>query len=300
MYNLIMRYIGVDIGGTNTRIGVVEDLNIEKLSLFPTPHDLKLFLETLYREIEKVIDPYVDGVGIGIPGVVDPFSKRVLSCPNIPFLDNFPLTENLKKRFNIDIFIENDVNAGALAEMYIREERYKNILVLYIGTGIGGAVIIDRKLYQGTRGGAMEIGHMVVAYNGPLCVCGNRGCIETFVSGFGLKRMAKEYLGKEMEGRDIFNAYHAGDESVVPIVEEFLRYLKIGILNLSNIFAPDLVVIGGGIKGEISPFIDDIKAYLLKWGRNYRYNPFPIEISSIKEPGVVGASLLPLHLNSSH
>ena len=288
-----MSFIGVDIGGTNVRVGLVDNLKIRKLKSFRTPKELKAFLSNLLFEIDNVVGSEVEGIGIGIPGVVDPFKRKILSCPNISFLDNFPLAELIEKRFKKEVFIENDVNIAALVEMYTREEKYKNIITLYIGTGIGGAIIIERKLYQGSRGGVMEIGHIIVKKDGPLCVCGNKGCIETFVSGFGLSRMWEEFFREKLRGEEIFELYRRGNNKANKVVTQFLSYLNILILNLANIFSSDIIVIGGGIKEEIRPFINEIK----NWGRNYKYNPFPIEISNLSKPGVIRSSLLPIHLH---
>ena len=196
-------YIGIDVGGTKISAGVVtakgKILHWEKC---PTPQRAQA--RTIYNTILKTITDLlkaenlhpqsISGIGLGIPGIVNPQTQQILATPNID-LAGFPLSQELGKKFPVPICMDNDVNVGLLGEQWLgAAQNTKNVVGLFPGTGIGGAIIINDKLFPGSHGAAAELGHMLMDPDGPLCSCGNRGCLEALASRWAIERDIREAI----------------------------------------------------------------------------------------------------------
>ena len=213
-----MYYIGLDIGGTKV-IGALFDENKNILKSVKKKTKAREGKEVIFGQISRVIEGLIEGIdkseikgiGAGVPGIIDTEKGVVLFSPNIPW-ENYPLKEEIEKSFGIKTKLGNDVNVGVLGEWkYGAGRGYKNIVGIFVGTGIGGGLVIDGKVYDGKIGAAGEIGHITVDYDGPLCGCGARGCLESLASKTamqkqieaqikrGRKTLLKEILGEGTE-----------------------------------------------------------------------------------------------------
>ena len=274
-----MYYIGVDLGGTNIAVGVVDsNMKIIEKGSVPTlsardgeliVRDMANLAGNLIRKCGlKVSD--IASVGIASPGSIDHKNGVVACAHNLPF-KNFPIADYFKKYLPVEkVLLENDANAAALAEALAGAARgTKNSVMITLGTGVGGGIVIDNKVYSGFNGAAGELGHIVIAHGGRLCSCGRRGCWEAYSSATGLVNMTKEKLAQcrslgiktlmedevalnngKVNARIAFNAQKAGDKAGKEVIREYLSYLSCGIINMINIFQPEVLSIGGGVCNE--------------------------------------------------
>ncbi len=267
--------IGIDIGGTKVRTGLI-DLEGRILAARTMPSEFTPHAsENAHRLAVEAIAVAADagmaveetcGVCLGVPGIVDVNNGRILSCPNARELEGAGLLEAIGAELGkIDVWIENDVDMAAVAEGWVGAGAgVRNLLFVAVGTGIGLGIIADGKLYRGT-GGAGEGGHMVIAETGPICVCGSRGCLEALGSGRAIEAAyTAGHGGREcvmsggsitydisapvsISARQVLQRACNEDGIAVRVVEDAAYYLGVGIANLINLFAPELVAIGGGL-----------------------------------------------------
>jgi glucokinase len=310
--------IGVDLGGTKILAGVFDSrlqaLGTTKFSTKPQ-RGPEAVIERVARCVHDAIDEcdlslkQVRGVGIGAPGAVDPEQGRVVFAPNLQWKD-VPLVKELEKRLELPVFLENDCTACMLG-VYEQElkSRARHVVGVFIGTGIGGGLIINGEPYAGSSHTAGEIGHMVVDLNGPKCGCGNRGCFEVFASRLaifrdiqsaidgGEKSLLTDMLGddlKDLRSGDLRRAIRRGDKMVERIVEEAAKRTGIAVSNLIHVLNPEVVVLGGGViealGDEMMPsIVKSAKAHVL--AGTYRN----VEIVASKlgdKAGITGAAVL--------
>ena len=318
--------VGIDLGGTNIRMGIVNRSShvISPLSFSSPQGDEKEeeVYENIYNHIITLLEENgltlsdIEGIGIGLANAIkrvrnlDGSIKKYLGIvkSNIKVINGVNLLVYLRERTGLKILLENDVNVGAVGEYITRKDKVSNLVTVYMGTGIGGGGIIDRKLYFGSHGVAMEVGHIKVEYNGPLCVCGSRGCWESIAGGAGLVNRAKEgiesgekgYIYKMCKGdpekittKMVFDAKRARDPFGERLIERAINSSKMGIVSLINLFDPDIVVLGGGLFHAqkdilLAPIVNYVRENALSAVRNT-----PIEISTLgKWGGVLGAGSL--------
>ncbi|CAM3648647.1 ROK family protein [Erysipelothrix urinaevulpis] len=256
--------IGVDIGGTGMQIAYIgENDGIIKKVQIPTEakNGGADIIERLSIEIENLLDENIMGIGVGTAGQID--NEGVIRSCTANFKDwkGINLKTELETRFNLPAQIVNDVQAMSLGEM-IYGYSYPNMISLALGTGVGGAIINNGKLYRGTNGSAGEMGHAVLVPFGKECPCGSQGCLETYLSGTAIEKRYLELSGEEKKGQIIFKQ---DDEYSKQVVDEFLDYLAIAVANIANTFAPDAVVLSGGVVGSLEPFMDDIRTRSLQF-----------------------------------
>ena len=274
-----MYTIGVDLGGTNIAIGLCdESLKIVDKGSVPTMADRngELIIRDMANLAKKIIERNnltlsdIEYVGIAAPGTVNSATGIIEYSNNLPFL-NFPITQLFKKYLPIErVLIANDANAAALGEALAGAAKgAKNSVMITLGTGVGGGVIIDGKIFDGgVNCAGAELGHTVIVAGGRQCSCGRRGCWEAYSSATGLSGMTKEKMHElkikgvssllfkeaEREGkvsaRTAFNAMKAGDEYGKEIVDQYIFYLAEGITNMVNVFQPEVLSIGGGVCNE--------------------------------------------------
>jgi glucokinase len=262
--------IGVDLGGTNVRIGMVTPtgrvLNKEEYALDSSQGGLKL-VEELVSNLKNLLQKRVGknnqllGIGIGIAGAIDVKKGRIINSPNIPNLNGFGIREFIKKRISSPIAIENDANAFVLGEGWVGAAKgSKDYCGITLGTGVGGGIVTNGEIVHGSRGMAGEVGHMVIDREGVLCGCGGKGCLEVYASAAGIKRMALEAIergeggeilrrtggkAEEVTSEKVFEAARSGDEVARKIFREMGRFLGLGLVNLIHLFDPEKIVIGG-------------------------------------------------------
>lgn len=269
-----MYYVGIDLGGTKIAAGLVDESGkiIHKGSI-PTGREREsqeIIKDMASLSLKVIKDSGVDikevkSIGIGSPGT--PNSKEgilVYSC-NLGF-NNVPIRKEMQKYIDLPVYLENDANCAALAESVAGAAKdVDDSITITIGTGIGGGIVINRKIYSGFNNAASEIGHMVIVSGGEQCTCGRKGCWETYASATALIRQTNEAAKKyphskinELIGNDLskidaktsFDAAKMGDEVGKNVVAQFIKYLAEGLVNAINSFSPEVVVIGGGVCKE--------------------------------------------------
>jgi glucokinase len=249
------------------------------------------------------------GVGVGAPGAIDVSSGRVIFAPNLQW-ENVPLKKILEKDLGVPVSIENDGNSAILGVFEAElQAKPRHVIGIFIGTGIGGGIIVDGKLYSGFNGTAGEIGHMVIEVGGPKCNCGNRGCFEALASRTaifrkihaavkdGQKTLLTDMLGPELSdlrSGDLRKAIRKGDSFVEKVIEEAAEYIGIAVANLMNVLNPEMVVLGGGVIDALS---DEMMAIIVETAEDYALNGTSkgIEIVASKtgdDAGIIGAAVL--------
>ncbi|GAA1292437.1 ROK family glucokinase [Pseudonocardia aurantiaca] len=304
--------IGLDIGGTKIAGAVVDKQGtvVDEL-VEPTPEEsdagavtaVLLSLIDRFRAKHEVV-----AIGVGAAGIVEWPAGRMLWAPNNAYRD-WPVREQLEKSTSLPVIVDNDANVAALAEARLGEP-YPHMVLVTVGTGIGGGLVMDGKIYRGPTGLGAELGHIILNPDGPLCGCGNYGCFEAFASGTALTRMGREAaaddpdgliarLGREegeVTGHTVVKAVEQGDEAAKALFARLGRWLGVGIASLANIFEVNAVVVGGGLveTGEL------LLAPARVAAREYAYAPAARGVAPIVpakfggDAGKIGAALLAL------
>jgi len=270
--------IGVDIGGTNVPASLVDsDGKIIKTINKKTPGDSKpeALIDTIKDSIDQLNEKLkkefpgsrISGIGIGAPGALDLEKGTIITSPNLKNWKNVPIVDMLKAVSRFPIYMDNDANLAAIGEHWIGAGKgFNNIIMITLGTGVGGGIIINGHIYRGSHGTAGELGHITIVEDGEKCGCGNKGCLEAYASAnYTVKRAIKGLKGKvrstlrdinpkDLSAKDIFIHAKNGDKFSTHTLNESGRYLGIGIATLANIFDPDAIIIGGGF-AEAGEFI---------------------------------------------
>jgi glucokinase len=254
------RAIGVDVGGTKIAAGVVDrDGRIERRVERPTPTaSQEELLAALDGMVDDLLGEDVAALGFGLCSTIDQRSGRTVSSVHIPLAD-FDFRDRMRTRFSLPVGIDNDANAAAIAEWRIGAGRgARDMIMLTLGTGIGGGLILDGKPYRGSVGAGAELGHMVLQYGGEPCVgsCTGHGHFEQLASGAAADRAAEEILGAGETGRELVGAAREGRPEAAEAIFEIGRRLGAGIGSLVNIFNPELVVLGGGFSQARDLFLE--------------------------------------------
>lgn len=285
----MIEYIGIDIGGTNIRIGAIDkEENIIFQYIEPTFKEV-VTAEDLYIKIKKLIKKVPDyqqakGIGIGAPGSVDPEIGQIITSKNLTILNNFPLVEKLRKDFNKPIFLENDARVATFAEAIKGKGKDKNIVCyITISTGLGGGVVIDKKIYNGSNNLGAYFGRMILD-----------GCniSDSLISGTALLSQAKEKISDDIkETSELFELKEKENVIAMKIIETFKKNLTVLLLNISSIINPDIIILGGGVlKSKDKFLVDVIKEFELK-AHPFAKNTI-IDTAFFEEPGIIGAALL--------
>ncbi len=307
-------YIGIDLGGTNIAVGLVDD-NGKILAQDSTPtlanREYKEIVKDMIDVSEKVVAKAgfsmndVKGMGIGCPSAVDNETGEVVFTANIPSFSNLPLVKEIQKYHNIPVALENDGNAAALGEYAVNGENAGVFVAVTLGTGVGGGIILDGKIFRGSNGAGVEIGHIPLVHNGIKCGCGNRGCWEAYASVTALIQQTKVAIEKHPEslmkaiadsrgavnGRTAFDAAKQGDKVAQEVVKKYIEYIAGGVLAMVNIFQPEKLVIGGGISKEGDYLIKPIAEYVKEHDFNKIFTPVKIEAATLyNDAGIIGAA----------
>ncbi len=314
-----MKYVGVDIGGTNLKAGLVDEngvlLATQKMKVASIADDdgLAWTVASLVQELAHTVNLSVSdvaSVGVGVPGTVEIRSGSINYTCNLP-LRNVPLRKLFHRYLSIPLYIENDANCAALAEFLVGAGRdSKRFVTITLGTGVGAGIVHNGKIYHGANGMAGEVGHMVIQRGGLPCPCGRHGCWEQYASATALKRMTAAALAAhphsilaqvvaENEGRvsgqSAFIAARRGDPVGQQVCDEYVDYLACGVVNVVNIFQPDTLAIGGGVSNEaeeqlLLPVQQRVARESIPCGRDRRTRIVKAELGN--RAGIIGAALL--------
>lgn len=262
-----MKYIGIDIGGTQIKYGIINEMG-EVLEYYQMPTEAEMGRNHLLGKISFIIDNLslqnkIAGIGISTAGQVNSTEGVIkFATESIPQWTGTKLQEYVENTFGLPCKVENDVNCAALGEAWkgaAREE--KNFLCLTLGTGIGGAIVIDGRIFSGSSFSAGEVGHMKIGEKGILCTCGAKDCYEVYASTKALvKRMRNVAKDDTLNGQEIFDRYKKNEELFVDEVDKWIDYVTDGLRNLVVVFNPSLIVIGGGVTEQKDFLLDKFKA----------------------------------------
>ncbi|PYT36069.1 MAG: ROK family protein [Acidobacteria bacterium] len=309
--------IGIDIGGTKVAGGLVDacgEIHVRSRTPMVTTGDASKGLAAVSAAIQALFPdaaerPRIEAIGICAPGPLNPLTGMIINPPNLAIWHNYPLAKEMRRLYNVNVKIDNDANAAALAEAKWGAGRgYRNVFYASIGTGIGTGIIFDGRIYHGRTGAAAEGGHIGIDSNGPTCNCGKHGCIETLAAGPAigrrggqkLSRYPKSLLGElangnadavtsEMVGR----AYAARDPAAEEVIRETLDLLAYWLGSIIDLLEPEVIVIGGGVSTMLAPCLNEIRE---RW-RGACLNPAPMEIPLVlarygEDAGIAGAAAL--------
>lgn len=303
-----------DLGGTNLRAALIDEQGQIHFRLRQdTPHteDPDKIVQAIVaavRECENHARQSHDSVAAGcvvVPGTVDSLNETVIQAPNIRALDQFPLRSVLQAKLGWQLLLENDANAAAIGEMWLGAGRgFKTIVCITLGTGVGGGLILEGKLWRGADGTAGEFGHAAVEpLGGVLCKCGNEGCLEMYASATAIKRMTNEarprfttsplFAREDFTARDVYDSGVAGDQLALEVFERVATYLGIALASIVNILNPELIIIGGGVANGWRLFEKQMREEMTR-------RAFPVPAARVKivaaecgdDAGLLGAARL--------
>ena len=312
-----MLYIGIDVGGTTAKAGVVDEAgqilykSSCKTGIERDFEDIAADMAELCRHIVRESGhemAEVAAVGVGIPGEQSPKTGLVAFCNNLGWVD-VPLMQRLRDALGLPVYVDNDANVAALAESAFGASRdVKSSILVTLGTGVGGGIVENRRVRTGAHGVGGEIGHMVVVMDGEKCNCGHRGCWEKYASATAIIRMGRALMEEkpdcalarqlggdaaQLNAKAVLDLAKAGDADCMGIFETYVKYLCVGLANLINIYDPDMIVLGGGVAYAGDFLLDAVRAALgdyvycpaLSWAR--------VELARLgNDAGIIGAAML--------
>lgn len=313
-----MYRIGVDLGGTNIVAGVVDENynivgrgSVKTRTPRPTENILEDIKESIRLSVQNArIDwSEVKSIGIGTPGTVN-IAEGIIEYANNLDFDNVPIKQIMEDEFHLPVYIENDANCAALGEAIAGAGHgVDDFMAITLGTGVGSGIVIGGKLVHGCNDAAGEIGHMVIKFGGERCTCGRRGCWEAYASATALIRQTQDAMSKNFDtvmwdmvsedirnvtGTTAFEAMRENDKVGRDVVNNYIYYVSVGIINIINIFQPKILCIGGGIGNEGEALLSPIRYYV----KNERYSIYAKNQTYIcaavlgNDAGVIGAAIL--------
>lgn len=308
--------LGVDIGGTKVAAGLVNEAG-EIRSQVRVPMiatgTAEQGMQCVHRAIEFATQAGavpIQAIGVSSPGPLDPGRGVILKAPNLPCWRDFPLLDRIEQKFGLPTRVENDANAAGLAEaIWGAGAKFKSIFYVTIGTGIGTAIIQDKRIYHGRTGAAAEGGHMTIDLHAQVrCGCGKRGCLEGMASGPAIASRAREQLAKASKadgylgrGADrssitsetVFDACEAGDPLASQVIQDITEILAIWLGNIIDLLEPDAIVVGGGVGTRLAKWLPRIAAGIVPWTINPRAAEIPLLPAGYGiDSGVAGSASL--------
>lgn len=291
-----MKYIiGVDIGGTKINT-VIMDKNARVLKKIKMPvakgKGRQGILRQIFESVEFVTKGFsrneIIGIGMGIPGILDSKKEKTVKLINLPQLNNVALKKIIEQKFCLKTKLDNDVKCMAIAEsVFGAGKNKKSMFCLTLGTGVGGGIIINNKIYEG-RGSAPEPGHLTIDMNGYKCHCGNKGCLEEYVSVRGFDKIAKKH-GMNKNIIEIENMARKGSKKAREIYKELGYYLGIGLSDIVKMLDPEIIVIGGGISHASDFFMPEA---IKEMSKRMIFKPCKVVASTLENNGAIGAACL--------
>lgn len=314
-----MHYLGIDLGGTNIAVGVVDENNqiVARASTKTLTENADQVADAMAETAREALKNAgltlndVPWIGMGSPGTVNRETGIIEYANNLPFR-NTPMVKMLSERLEgKPVIMENDANAAAYGEyMAGALKGARNAIAITLGTGVGGGVIIEGKIFSGSNFAGAELGHTTIVVDGRPCTCGRHGCWETYASATGLIKTTKEYMQDapkdsplwtlvqgdidQVNGRTAFDAMRQGDPIGQKIVDEYIHYLSEGIVNMINIFQPDILCIGGGISNERETLLAPVREFVEKqqYAMNSSKKTQVCRAELGNDAGIIGAALL--------
>lgn len=297
--------IGVDVGGTNIKLGLVSSSGriIAKTNLVTKTyiHHPRHLIDALVAAIRALIQENgktikdIAGIGIGLPGLIDVSQGNVIFMPNIPGWKNIPLRRIIQTQLKLPVFIDNDVNLVALGEWKLGAgKRYKNLVCITLGTGVGGGLVLNGELYRGEGFVAGEIGHIPLNERGPGCNCGGIGCFERYVGNHILMaKAAKMFNKKNIRIEDVFDLANRGDVRAVRFWRETATHIGNALIGVINLLNPRLIVIGGGVANNYKFLEKTIQKVIRRRAMKIQRNMVRIVRARLgDEAGILGAHIL--------
>ena len=293
--------LGIDIGGTNIKFGVVDEhYKIVGRYSIPTDADRtdKEIVADIIAKAKDIQTEYAfEAIGIGSPGDLDCKNGICIFAANLPY-DNTPIAAMITEALGLPVYLANDATAAVYGELYAGVGKdYENMVMITLGTGVGGGIAIGGRPYLGHQGGAGEIGHMIIKYDGLPCPCGQTGCYEQYASVTALIRLTQEAIeanpdsllaqlgAEEVTGRTAFDAKAQGCSVGAAVVDQYIEYIAIGVTGLERIFQPDAIVIGGAISNQEEALLTPLRQKVQL--------PINIFTSQLKnDAGVIGAAVV--------
>lgn len=313
-------YVGIDLGGTNIAAGIV-DSEYKIIGEATTKTNSKRPYDQIIDDMAKVARTAVEKagitlddvswVGVGSPGTANQKTGLIEYSNNLDW-HNVPLQEMLAERLSKKIYIDNDANAAAYGEYMAGSAKDVDISIMVtLGTGVGGGIVINNKVYTGFNFAGAELGHIVMEKDGRLCTCGRRGCLESYASATGLIITTKEFMeaykdskmweicngdSSQVSGRTAFQAAKLGDKAGQYAVDRYISDLACGVANIINIFQPDILSLGGGVSHEGAALLDPLREILAQevYSRASKNNTQIVAATLGNSAGIIGAALLGL------
>ena len=284
------RRAGIDVGGTKCLGVAIDDDAVVRVSIRrPTPpaNELADLLVEMFGELGECAS-----LGIGVPGLITP-DGAIRASPNLRGATEIPLRAQLEERLNSRVWVDNDANCACLAEYEVGAARgFNDVWMVTLGTGIGGGLICGGSLQRGANGHAGEIGHMVVQLDGVKCPCGRFGCWERYASGSALSHLAGGERGESLIARATL-----GDPDAVAVVDEFAKWIAVGLANLTNLTDPSCIVLGGGLATSSDVLMPAVQKWFseMLYSPQHRAHPRLCAAELGEHAGAIGAALLPTH-----
>lgn len=284
------RLIGVDIGGTRTRVGAVVEGKILARKEFPTQGVAEL-RSAIAEVLQKVGWEKPDAIGVGAPAPLDMRRGLILRAPNLPHWDGVNVVEKLGPAFSCPVFLGNDANCAAVGELTYGW-RCKDFLYVTWSTGIGGGIVAGGNVVWGATGQAGEIGHITVRLDGPRCNCGKYGCLEALAGGAALRQHALERLGQPLSAAELVERARKGEPGPLALVEEACVAMGQGLAIATELLEPEMIILGGGFTASWDFLGPKVLATLERLSRV----PPRVELTKLGDDvGLLGAAALPLH-----
>ena len=265
--------LSIDIGGTAVKMGLVDHegaIHARHEASVCFDHYQTPILTTVIREAQAFLareSAQIEGIGVSATGQVDDRAGAVIGTNGkIPHYEGSQIKRDMEAAFGVPVFALNDANAAALGECFAgRAKGVQNVLMVTLGTGVGGGIVLGGKIFGGTRGIAGELGHFTLYQDGPRCPCGKRGCFESYAATTALVRRAKEATGEaDMNGRIVFSRAADGDQAMLAVLSAWIDDIAAGISGLVHIFNPQMVLIGGGVSAQEALLIAPLRERVLR------------------------------------
>lgn len=304
--------LGIDLGGTYVKLGLVDDdCAIVRRRSIPTPEDFREAADAIAAAARGIlgeagVEPgALPFAGIGVPSTVHPLTGRLVLANNRGWQDA-PLKEALEARLVLPVLVANDADCALAGEVRAGAARGRhNVLLLTLGTGVGGGMLIEDRLYSGGDGMGMEVGHQPLIAGGWPCTCGARGCLECYVSATGLVRLTEETMAmhpdsllhqaqRPLSGQSAFESARAGDPAALRVLDTYSAWLAQGIGGLVNVFRPEVVLLGGGVSHAGAPLLDRVNALLPRFILAHEVigGPPVLQATLGNDAGIIGAATL--------
>ena len=265
--------LSIDIGGTAVKMGLVDHagaIHARHEASVCFDHYQTPILTTVIREAQAFLareSAQIEGIGVSATGQVDDRAGAVIGTNGkIPHYEGSQIKRDMEAAFGVPVFALNDANAAALGECFAgRAKGVQNVLMVTLGTGVGGGIVLGGRIFGGTRGIAGELGHFTLYQDGPRCPCGKRGCFESYAATTALVRRAKEATGEaDMNGRIVFSRAADGDQAMLAVLSAWIDDIAAGISGLVHIFNPQMVLIGGGVSAQEALLIAPLRERVLR------------------------------------